>query len=472
MSPLFCDDGVIFSTTNFTRDNISMLQRTIVSGVSLFLFAALFVLSIETASSQVVQSVVGGVYIGDGVLRTATRLENDKLLQDTARIIGKIPDGLNQESPYRKISLKMINAEIERYISESHVFTPELCYLGGLTSIKYVVADPENNDVFIIGQAEPWRSDDMWNVVGKNSGKAIMLLQDLITLFRAWDTERPMVITCSIDPTPEALVKVQQILQTPVRQGEERARAYSLEQANGNHVLTIKGVPDTSRFATVLAAADFKLKQIGLGHEKAPKNLVPSYVSLLNSRSRHASSMPRFWFAPEYDSIQYDSKEQIWDIGGLKVKTMSEAGFLDARSGKPVSAGHIDATAERWCELMNKNFDKLSAVEPVFSDMKNCMDLAMAVAVIHREHLLEKANCKITAFSQEQRLHLPVYPVPKYVPAKSIINRNVIACGGVEINPFNKLNEKKLNASLDVLEKPLAAPTGNTWYANVELQKR
>ncbi|MDR3111472.1 MAG: DUF1598 domain-containing protein [Planctomycetaceae bacterium] len=449
-----------------------MLRRTIVSGVSLFLFAALFALSVETANSQVISSVVGGVAIDEGVLRAASRQENDNLSQNLSRVISNIPDGLNQESPYRKISLKMVNAEIERCVSASRVFAPELCFLGGLTSIKYVVADPENNDVLIIGQAEPWRSDDMGNVVGKNSGKSIMLLQDLITLFRAWDTERPAVITCSIDPTPEALVRVQQILQTPVRQGEERARAYALEQANGNHVLTIKGVPEASRFATVLAAADFKLKQIGLGHEKAPKNIVPSYVSLLNSRSRNASQMPRFWFAPEYDSIQYDSKEQIWDIGGLKVKTLTEARLFDVRSGKPVSTGRIDGTAERWCELMNKNFDKLSTAEPVFSDMKNCMDLAMAVAVIHRERLLEKANCKITAFSQEARLHLPTYPVPKYVSAKSIINKNVIACGGVEINPFSKLNEKKLNASLDILEKPLTAPTGNAWYANAELPKR
>ena len=446
--------------------------KTLGFGITFLFFAMVFAwLPVDTAMAQVVSSVVGGVAIDEGAMRTATKQENAQLARDMAQLVNLIPEGLDQESPYRKVSLKMLNAEMERCIAEERDFTPAVCFLGGLTAIKYVVADPENNDVLLIGPAEGWRVDETGSVVGKRSGSPVLLLQDLLTVFRAWDTDRPRVITCSIDPTPDAVAKIQQILRTQARPGEERARAYALEQANGNHVVTIEGVPDTSRFAKVLAAADYKMKRIGLGHEKSPNNLVPSYVSLINARTRNASAMPRFWFAPEYETIHHDSKELIWDIGGLKVKTLTEEEYFDVRNGRPVSTGRVDAAAKRWCDMMNRNFERLASADPVFGDLKNCMDVAMVVALIHRENLLGKANCRLPAFSQSARLRLPTYPAPKTVAAKSIINRNIVACGGVEINPFQKLEDCRLDSKLDALEQTLTVPTGETWYTNTDMPK-
>ncbi len=429
-------------------------------------FAFLFGWTASTRA-QVVSSVVGGVYINaDGTLRNATRQENAELEKQMKGLVSIIPGGLDQPSPFRKVSLKMLNVEMQRCVREEQDFTPAICFLGGLTSIKYVVALPEENDILLIGPAEGWKVDATGSVVGKATGVPILLLQDLITVFRAWNTDRPPIITCSIDPTPEAMLKTQQITRVSARQGEEKQRLHALEQANGNHLVSIKGIPATSRFAKVIVAADYKMKRIGLGQEKAPVPGVPSYISLINPRTKNASITPRFWFAPEYDTITHDSTGLVWDVGSLKVKTLTEDEYFDARTGRPQVSGRTDIAAQRWCEKMNANFEKLTKADPVFGDLKNCMDIAMAVALIHREGLLAKTNCQLPMFSDSLSLKLPTYPEPKYVPAKSVIEGRVIACGGVEINPFMKIAESKLNTQLDLLDKTLVAPIDETWFSN------
>lgn len=458
-----------------------MLLRTNHFRVVLSVFTAAVVLILcglaTPVGAQVVESVVGGVYVNaDGTLRMATTQENATLEKMMGQLIAQIPEDLDQASSLRKISLKKLDAEMRACIEAQRDFTPAMCFLGGLTAIRYVVVLPEENDILLIGTGEGWKTDPLGNVVGKTTGAPVLLLQDLITVFRAWNTDRPAIITCSIDPTPEAMAKTERILATRARQGEERKRAYDLEQANGNHVVDIQGVPETSRFAKVLVAADYKLKQIGLGHEEAPVRGIPSYVSMINRSSKNASAMPRFWFAPEYETITFDSKRLIWDIGSLKVKTLTEDEYFDLRTGKPQPSGKTDLAAKRWCEKMNANFDKLAKADPVFAELKNCMDLAMVVALIHREAMMDQADCKLTAFTENLVLKLPVYPVPKYVPAKSVIQYNtseyVIACGGVEINPFPVLNDAKLDARLDNLEAPLATPMEDRWYENPSIPPR
>lgn len=436
----------------------------------IFALAASFFLSasFNSVQAQVVQSVVGGVAIEEGLLRNATKEENATLSKEMAALVQVIPDDLDKEAPLRKISLKKLNAEMRQCIDQRRDFSPAMCFLGGLTSIHYVVAVPEENDVLLIGPAEGWKVDLTGNVVGKKTGAPILLLQDLITVFRAWNIDRPPVITCSIDPTPEAVAKMRRIESVSARPGEQRALAHAMEQANGNHVVEINGVPRDSRFARLLVAADYKMKQIGLGHETAPISGIKSYVSYINPSTRHTSVTPRFWFAPEYETITFDSKKQVWHLGPVKVKTLTEDQYTDSRTNTRRASGRTDVAAQRWCDAMNRHFNKLADRDPTFGELKNCMQIALSVALIHREGLLETAQCKLPTFTENAFLKLPVYSVPRFVAAKSIIHGNIVACGGVEINPWDTVEKPMLDNKLDKLAKNLTAPTQETWYADVK----
>ena len=49
---------------------------------------------------------------------------------------------------------------------------------------------------------EGWRADQFGNVVGANSRRPVLLLEDLMVALRAGESSNMTGISCSIDPTP------------------------------------------------------------------------------------------------------------------------------------------------------------------------------------------------------------------------------------------------------------------------------
>ena len=416
-------------------------------------------------------SVVGGVEIdAGGVLRTVPKKTMDEVGRTLAKLLEPLPADLNQESSIRKISLKRLDEQMRQIIARKDEFPDTVRYLGGLTAIRYVVVVPEENDILLVGPAEGWNVDAQGYIVGQKSGKPVLQLEDLLTVYRAWNNQqRPTVISCSIDPTPEALANIVRLNNLPPPTARDvDAYAASLEAAYGMNVVSIKGVPERSRFGKILVAADYKMKRIGLGQEQSLVRGLPSYVSMLTGRPKQVN--PRFWLAPEYGTISHDSRKLTWELGTLKVKALSEDEYIDSRSGSRQSTGNLDKTAVAWCDRMTTHYDVLAKVDPVFAELKNCMELAMVVALIHREGLLDVANCKLSAFADETILKMVNYPTPQFVPSKATtarINRSfVVACGGVEINPFGAMEKATLNSDIDKQREKLTAVSGETWWTN------
>ena len=208
-------------------------------------------------------SIVGGVFVDpDGLCAEASRKEMQEIGRTLARLLEPIPDDLNRPTPIRKISLRKLDAAIRDTIERRAEFPDSIRYLGGLTSLRYVVAVPEENDLILVGAAEGWKADPAGNIVGKTSGRPVFRLEDLLTIFRGWNAnERPSVITCSIDPTPEALARIAKVNSGfgVVTRDNARAFAAAQEDAYGMNVVTVRGVPDNSRFAKILVAADYKM---------------------------------------------------------------------------------------------------------------------------------------------------------------------------------------------------------------------
>ncbi|GHT34160.1 hypothetical protein FACS189427_00990 [Planctomycetales bacterium] len=449
--------------------------------VFLTLFSVVLILQCVNAPAQSVDrgsgyvsgsSVVGGVEVDAfGILKTAPKSSLENAGKTLKQLVNKqIPADLAENSPIRKISLKKLNESISRTLESRGEFSDAARYLGGLTSIRYIVVVPEENDVVLVGTSEPWKVDDFGNVVGKNSGKPVFLLEDLLTVYRSlYKSKTPSVITCSIDPTPEALVKISQVgKKFPVADSRNAAAlAAAYEDAYGMNVVTINGVPATSRFAKVLAACDYKMKRIGLEQEPSGVRGLPSYISMVSGSQKQIN--PRFWLAPEYGEISHDSKKLTWQLSEVKVKALTEDQYVDTRNGALSNSGRTDSIAAGWCSKMSKNYEQLSKVDPVFGDLKNCMELAIAVALIRSENLLETANCKLTAFDNDTLLKAVSYPEPKSVPSKATISRNgrttIVACGGVEINPFTTVQSAKLDSKIDSEYKTLSKTEGKEWWS-------
>ena len=114
-----------------------------------------------------------------------------------------------------------------------------MLYLAGLQRVEYLFAYPELNDLVLAGPAEPWTVDDAGNVVGADSGAAVLQLVDLIAALRTSDMLLAgEIISCSIDPTPEGLQRFARLMSgghaTPSAQLLRR-----MEQAVGPQTITL-----------------------------------------------------------------------------------------------------------------------------------------------------------------------------------------------------------------------------------------
>ena len=371
-------------------------------------------------------------------------------------ILEPLPDDLERKTALRKISLKQLDAQVKIIVDQNEFLPDTIRYLAGLTNIDYIVAVPEENDVLLIGPAEGWQADAAGNIIGKQTGLPILVLEDFLTALRVWSKPRAQTAVCSMEPAQDTVVKLVRLFQQyqTINAGNADAYFAALEETYGDCPITIGGIPITSRFARVLVAADFKMKRIALGLEPSQVHNIPSYVGLISASRPNIT--PQFWLTPEYAVLTHDSKKLTWRLGELKVRTSFRA------------TGGIDRAALNWCRRMDENYEALAKAQPVFGELRNNMKLALAAALIHQENLLQKADCKPTILLNEADLKLMDYSTPKSVPFRSIKVTNgystIVACGGVEINPMTPLqNNVRLDNKIDAERERLIQTSGVEW---------
>jgi NADH-quinone oxidoreductase subunit D len=105
-----------------------------------------------------------------------------------------------------------------------------------------------------------------------------------------------------------------------------------MEQALGPQKISVTGVPETSHFARALVAADFRMKRLGMGFERAPVDGLPSFLDMFSGRTAGLQNMmPRWWLAPNYEPIRRDAEGLAWELRGSGVK-------YDVRRAEPYSS--------------------------------------------------------------------------------------------------------------------------------------
>ena len=406
------------------------------------------------------RSAVGGFSIdAENVIRTAPAEESALLAERVKALLAEIPAGLDTPSPMRKISLRRLSGEIRSCLANNRPIPDAVLFLGGLTGIDYVAAVPEEHDIYIAGPAEGWTVSETGEIVGKETGKPVYRLEDLLTILRAWNADVPEVITCSIDPTQEGIAAVAAL--GAAATDEER------EEAMGLMNVTFTGIPAESRVASVLAAADYRLKTISLGYEPVPVKNFPSYFETIKATNT-SSYGQRFWISPEYKTLSHSTGSLTWKLSDTGIQTLTEREHL-AADGTRKANGRKDPQALRWAANMSKRYDEVAEAIPVFAEAKNCMNLALCVAVIYAKHLPEKAGLSLDTLTGEEVFPASPIPAPAKVSGFSLSRRiggkgAVSVTGGIEINPWETVqNGTSLDAGLDSLT---IAFGGESWYAD------
>jgi len=409
---------------------------------------------------------VGGVRINaDGSLTNATRDALGDLQKLRADALRDVPDGMNRTAGLRKVSLGGLEREIQRCIQSGIPLPVAVQCLAGLQQIRYVLVYPDEQDIVLVGPAEGWKLDDRGNFLGAKNGRPVMMLDDLVVALRASGGTTRTVMSCSIDPTPEGFKRVQAAARRA--SPDPRIASAAMEENLGPQKITIHGLPDTSHFARVMVAADYRMKRISLALEPAPVAGLPSFLEMAKAGRGVHSSLPRWWLEPSYAPLVRDGRGLAWELGGAKVKTMTEIDFFDA-NGIQHPTGQVDAVAQRWADLMTERYDELSKADPIFGELRNCMDLAVVAALIMKENLTAKAGNRLPLLTGTSGLETAKLPAPKQVASQAMPfrkgNRWMVAAGGVQINPWAIVEKAQTSDAVTAVHKSSAGKRTNWWW--------
>jgi hypothetical protein len=424
-------------------------------------------------------SAVGGISIdADGVVRNQTEAEIREVRQERADYLRAIPGDLKRGSKLRMISLRALDARLAEEQGRVQDRLDDVRFLAGLQRIQYIFVYPEHHDIVLAGPAEGWKVDARGHVVGDTTGRPAIMVDDLIVALRTADAAARTGLTCSIDPTPEGLQRLQTFAQTlsSADQGSVDALEQSMADALGMQNVAIAGVPADSHFARVMFAADYRLKRLAMAFDRSPVRGLPSYIQTVSGGKGVLNTQQRWWLSTNYEPIRKSPDGMAWEVRGQGVKCMTEDELL--AGGDRQRTGEASPAAQRWADMFTAKYDELATREPIFGDLRNVMDLAVVAALIQKEGLVARAGAELPALydAKDGADLTETLAAPRQVPtiAKAIKKgRNFIfsASGGVEIPSWQVTERVEDSTELDdTLARGAPREAGPGWWDAEDVQ--
>ncbi len=421
-----------------------------------------------------------GVFVdGRGTLRFSQPAVGERLLSRVPEASGeRVAGDVRSPSPLRFVSLPRLEAAILRRQIDHEPLSPEMLTLAGLRRIEYVLVHPERGDLLLAGPAGDWQVEPSGRIVSIETGQPVVRLDDLLTLWRRRQTHPAASFGCSIIPRQEALAKTQAYVEAASREPiEPNGRGdwlHGLQESLGTQDVEFFGINAASHVSRVLLAADYHMKLIGMGIANGVDG-VESYLStvqLLPDGSAPPMSVLRWWFAMHYEPVEISADRDAFRLSGQGVQVLSENELLAAR-GRRVHTGQSDELNRRFADSFTEHFEAISAVYPLYGELRNVFDLSLVLAIIEREGLLERVGWQARLYSSAEVLRLPQVAVPGEVETvvnhRVIHGRHIIAgiSGGVWVDARKSLRIQAAadHAATPTLGRPPAARAGEElWW--------
>jgi hypothetical protein len=228
------------------------------------------------------------------------------------------------------------------------------------------------------------------------------------------------MIGCSIDPTPEGLAAMQQFLRSvgsSFAAGQEQAIAprivQGLRSSLGMQNVTVNGVSAKTHFAQVLVEADYRMKLIGIGLEQPPIRMV-SFVDRVNPSQVSRNALFRWFFIPDYNCVRVSEDGLAMELVGDGVKLVGEDEMV-AEGGRRAVSGRSNMASQAFVTSFTQKYPTLAERSPVYAELRNLIDLAVAAAYVQQQDYYGKAGWKMEFFGSEDAMPTQVFNSPKQV---------------------------------------------------------
>jgi len=426
-----------------------MRYRAVATRTIMLSAAAAAVLSVAPPAAAQQQS--GVVVDAQGLLQVKTF--DDPGGQLTRQRIAAAKATLDPDivgfSKLRKISLNRLEQAVQR---RNGVADGPMRNLAGLLRVRYVFLYPESKDIVIAGEAEGWMTDPAGRIVGITSRRPVLQLQDLVVALRAFPPDRQptRLIGCSIDPTPEGLAAMQRFLRSIGSRATPADTQYivgGLQTSLGLQKVSVNGVSPKTHFAQVMVEADYRMKLIGIGLERPPVRLV-SYVDRANPAAVSRNAMQRWFFTPDYQCVRVSRDRRAMQLVGDGVKLVGEDELVTA-GGQRKASVRTNAASQAFVAGFTKKYSELAERSPIYAQLRNLIDMAIAAAFMQQEDYYGKADWKMSLLGNENAFSVETYNAPQTVAtAVNAIwkGRRLMTPvgGGVTIHPRRALDKGNL----------------------------
>ena len=393
-------------------------------------------------------------------LRTASQR---RAQQDDSR-----PDDARQSSPLRMVSLTRLEKQIQLDLAAGQPPGETMQVQAGLQRIQYVFVYPESGDLVVAGPAGDWAPGPEQRILGVESGRPVVRLDDLVVVLRHMMSERDAKFGCMITPRQDALAKAQEFL----KEWSHRAvpaeyRKTWLEQLRarvGKQDIEVYGLDPRTRAARTLVEADYRMKLVGMGLEPG----VPGVVSYLNLIKGPPPPMGvlRWWFTLNYDAVQTSHDRMAFVVRGQGVKVESENEHLTAE-GVRVHTGESETLNRQFAQSFTAHFEELCLKYPVYAELRNLCDLALIGALIREEGLADKVGWHLTCFGNPESYVVELGEAPKQV--ETVVNCRIVnkrefiagVSGGVRVRPGELVRRQAVELEQDAKlaeQRPHKAP--------------
>ena len=398
------------------------------------------------------QNNAGGIKIdAQGLVSLATANEASGTLDKKRREAAakkSLSTDITKASSQRVVSLVRLEQKIDECLKDGKPIPDEVFFLAGLQRIDHVFVFPDDKDLVIAGPADGFAPDAVGRMIGIESGRPTLRLDDLIVALRT--LIKSQVVGCSIDPLPERLANLQKFVKAggPATVAAVEARFQQMDDILGLQDVRVDGVPADSHFGLSLVEADYRMKRIGLGLENPGVKGLKSHLSMIGA---NGNTLQRWWFVPLYESISRSEDGLAFQFAGQRVQLMSQEEMSDA-SGHHTAAATTRLSTQAFAKQFTDKYPELAEKSPVFAELQNLIDLSVFAALVQKERLAEKAGWKMTTLLDEQRFGHPTFNVPKKIA--SLVNykragSNIVGLvgGGVTIRPHQVLNKAASSSS-------------------------
>jgi hypothetical protein len=369
---------------------------------------------------------------------------------NAARAAHKLSDDISVQSPMRCVSLN----RMEKIIIESGgVITEEMKYLAGIQRIEHVFYFPESGDIVVAGPAEGWFPGYEGAMIGRGTLQPVCELQHLITALRAYapNKEGEKIVSCSIDPTPEGIARLQQFVNQasglPLRNFVRGVR-----ESLGMQTIQVDGIPATTHAALMMVAADYRMKRIGLGLDAI--TVTPRLETFINNTvPTTPNTLFRWYFVPDYDSVILTEDRTGMQLVGSGVKLIGENELISATGERSAAVDELDPGSRAFTQSFTRLYPQIAQKALVFAQLRNWIDMLICAAHIQQEDFYSKSGWSMEFFGCEEKYPLETFTAPQEVEpvvGERRINRTRALTpvgGGIVINAGQALDEE--HATLD-----------------------